>query len=80
VADYVQGALGRAVRVGRPRGLSGLPDAHAGPAFGTLAGLAQFAASDPMDLRQIIPAEQTVHRSPSTRLVGRLISALKSGY
>ena len=80
VADYVQGVLGRAVRIGRPRGLSGLPDAHAGPAFGTLAGLAQFAASGELDLRQIIPAEQTVHRASSSRLFGRLISAVKNGY
>ncbi|MET0270753.1 MAG: cell division protein FtsA, partial [Sphingomonas sp.] len=38
VADYAQGLLGRSVRVGRPRGLTGLPDAHSGPAFATLAG------------------------------------------
>src|SRR3546814_8029732 len=28
IADYVQQALGRAVRVGRPRGLTACPDAH----------------------------------------------------
>ena len=39
IADYAQGALGRAVRIGRPAGLSGLPDAHSGPAFAALAGL-----------------------------------------
>ena len=51
IADYAQGVLGRAVRIGRPRGLTGLPEAHSGPAFATLAGLALFAASDPVDLR-----------------------------
>src|SRR3546814_16710119 len=45
MADYAQGVLGRAVRVGRPK-LPGLPEAHGGPAFTTLAGLALFAASD----------------------------------
>ncbi|WP_129791624.1 cell division protein FtsA [Sphingosinicella sp. CPCC 101087] len=50
IADYAQGVLGRAVRVGRPS-MPGLPEAHSGPAFSTLAGLAQFAASDELDLR-----------------------------
>jgi cell division protein FtsA len=50
IADYAQGVLGRAVRVGRPA-MPGLPEAHSGPAFSTLAGLAQFAASDELDLR-----------------------------
>ena len=80
VADYVQGVLGRAVRVGRPRGLSGLPDAHAGPAFATLAGLAQFAASEQLDLRQIMPTQQAVHRAASGKLFGRLIAAIRTGY
>ncbi|MDB5698836.1 MAG: ftsA, partial [Alphaproteobacteria bacterium] len=34
IADYAQGVLGRAVRVGRPK-LPGLPEAHSGPAFST---------------------------------------------
>ncbi len=80
IADFVQGVLGRAVRIGRPRGLTGLPDAHSGPSFATLAGLAQFAASDPMDLRQIVPGEQTVHRAHPRNLVNRLIAAFRSGY
>src|SRR3546814_6555074 len=62
IADYVQQALGRAVRVGRPRGLTALPDAHSGPAFSTLAGLAFFAASDPIDLRSAVPADQMIHQ------------------
>ena len=45
IADYMQGVLGRAVRVGRPRTVPGLPDAHSGPAFSTLVGLALLAAS-----------------------------------
>ena len=50
IADYAQGVLGRAVRIGRPN-MPGLPEAHSGPAFSTLAGLALFAASDEVDLR-----------------------------
>ncbi len=50
VADFAQGLLGKNVRIGRPRGLTGLPDAQAGPAFATLAGLALFAAEDLPDL------------------------------
>jgi cell division protein FtsA len=80
VADYMQGVLGRAVRIGRPRGLSGLPDAHSGPAFATLAGLAQYAASDPVDLRAAIPDSQTVYRPSAVNMVQRLIAAFKSGY
>jgi len=80
IADYAQGVLGRAVRIGRPRGLTGLPEAHAGPAFATLAGLAQYAASDPVDLRQIVPEGQTVHRQSPVSIVQRLVAAFRSGY
>lgn len=80
IADYAQGVLGRAVRVGRPRGLAGLPDAHSGPAFATLAGLVQFAASNPLDLRQVQSNQQTIHRVSPTGMVQRLIAAFRSGY
>jgi cell division protein FtsA len=80
IADYAQGVLGRSVRVGRPRGLAGLPEAHSGPGFATLAGLVYFAASDPIDLRQLSPIHQTVVRSSATGLVNRLIAAFRSGY
>jgi len=81
IADYAQGVLGRSVRIGRPRGLTGLPDAHSGPAFATLAGLVQFAASDPIDLRRLSPVNpQTVIRPTPGNLVQRLISAFRSSY
>jgi cell division protein FtsA len=80
LADYVQGALGRAVRIGRPRNMTGLPDAHSGPGFATLAGLIHYAASDPVDLRAIVPAGQTVHRMPVGGFVSRMMAAFKSGY
>lgn len=79
LADYAQGVLGRAVRVGRPR-MAGLPEAHSGPAFATLAGLAQFAASDELDLRQVSAPEQLIHKATGGNVVQRLISAFRSGY
>jgi cell division protein FtsA len=79
IADYAQGVLGRSVRVGRPRTLSGLPDAHSGPGFATLVGLAQVAATNPAELRPFA-AEQAVHRPQPMGLVGKLIAAVKSGY
>ena len=79
IADYMQGVLGRTVRVGRPRTIAGLPDAHSGPAFSTLVGLAFLASGGSGDLRDI--ALGTTVRQPAAKgLVGRLISALKQGY
>ena len=79
IADYMQGVLGRTVRVGRPRTIPGLPDAHSGPAFSTLVGLARLASGGSGDLRDI--ALGTTIRQPASKgLVGRLISALKQGY
>ena len=80
IADYAQGVLGLSVRVGRPRGLAGLPDAHSGPAFATLAGLVQFAASDPLDLRQVPNGQTTVHRTSASSVVQRLMAAFRSSY
>jgi len=79
IADYMQGVLGRAVRVGRPRTITGLPDAHSGPAFTTLVGLAMLAADGTGDLRDIALG-QMVERKTNSGLIGRLVSALKQGY
>ncbi len=79
LADYVQGALGRAVRLGRPRGLNGLPEAHSGTGFATLAGLVHYAASDPLDLRSIA-SDQLVTRAAGGGLVKRLMAAFRYGY
>ena len=79
LADYMQGALGRAVRLGRPRGLNGLPDAHSGTGFATLAGLVHYAASDPMDLRSVA-ADQLVTRAAGGGLIKRLMAAFRYGY
>jgi len=83
IADYAQGVLGRAVRVGRPS-LPGLPEAHSGPAFTTLAGLALFAASDELDLGGASLPAPAPGRSPTNgsggNIVQRLIAAFRSGY
>jgi cell division protein FtsA len=80
IADYAQQALGSAVRVGRPKGLVAMPEAHSGPAFSTLAGLARFAAANPIDLRSIEPAHQMVTRSSPRAVFSRLIQAFRTNY
>ena len=79
IADYMQGVLGRTVRVGRPRTLAGLPDAHSGTAFATLVGLALLANSGSGDIRDIMLGAIT-QKKPARGLVGRLINAMKGGY
>lgn len=79
LADYMQAALGRAVRLGRPRGLNGLPEAHSGSGFATLAGLIHYAASDPLDLRSIA-TDQLVTRTAGGGLIKRLMAAFRYGY
>jgi cell division protein FtsA len=78
IADYMQGVLGRAVRVGRPRTLTGLPEAHGGPAFSTLVGLAIFAGSGAGDLRDI--AVNQGKSKSANGFIGKLFSALKQSY
>ncbi len=80
IADYAQGVLGRAVRMGRPRGLIGMPDAHSGTGFATLAGLVHYAASNPIDLRAYAQGPQVAHRLPTKGWLSRLVAAFKSGY
>jgi cell division protein FtsA len=79
IADYMQGVLGRAVRVGRPKTITGLPEAHSGPAFSTLVGLAQLAASGSGDIRDLALVG-VAQRKPATGMVGRLIAAMKGGF
>lgn len=79
MADYAQGVLGRAVRVGRPR-VPGLPEAHSGPAFATLVGLAQFAASSELDLRQASTPGSPAQKTAGGGVLQRMISAFRSGY
>jgi cell division protein FtsA len=79
IADYAQGVLGRAVRIGRPN-MPGLPEAHGGPAFSTLAGLVQFAASDELDLRGGFAAPGGTEEKAGGNLLQRLIATFKTQY
>jgi len=66
------------VRVGRPKQITGLPDAHSGPAFSTLVGLALLAASGRGDIRDI---GGSIVKTPAAKgVIGRLIQAMKGGY
>jgi len=78
IADYMQGVLGRSVRVGRPKQITGLPDAHSGPAFSTLVGLAMLASSGTGDIRDLAlgPLAQ---KKPASGMFGRLFTAMKGG-
>jgi cell division protein FtsA len=78
IADYMQGVLGRSVRIGRPRTLAGLPEAHSGPAFSTLVGLTLLGGSSSSDIRDI--ALGTLIRQPAPKgVLGRLVAAIKGG-
>lgn len=77
LADFAQGALGRPVRIGRPTMLKGLPEAHATPGFSTLAGLVQYAAADPMDIRSIGPTRTRGGSESWLGWVTRILRAIK---
>jgi len=77
IADYMQGVLGRAVRVGRPRQITGLPDAHSGPAFSALVGLAMLGHGGNRDIRDIALGTVSERKKPSAGLLGRLLTAMK---
>jgi len=80
IADYAQSALGRTVRIGRPTGLSALPEAHSGPAFAGLAGLALYAAQESVDLRFMSGSHQNVHKYGGSAMFGRLLSAIRGNF
>lgn len=81
MADFMQGALGQPVRLGRPPQLPGMPEAHHAPGFATLAGLCLYAAEDPVDIRAVGGGRASTYRgvvresgwiAPLTRLVRML--------
>jgi len=77
VAEFVQSALGRPVRIGKPTSLRGLPEAHATPGFATLSGLCLYAAEDPIDIRSFGSDLQHVTRYSGLETIGRLYRAAK---
>ncbi len=82
MAEFMQGALGQAVRLGRPPQLTGMPEAHHAPGFATLAGLCLYAAEDPVDIRAVGAGRGGVYsglieQSGVMALAQRLFRALK---
>jgi cell division protein FtsA len=82
MADFMQGALGQPVRLGRPPQLAGMPEAHHAPGFATLAGLCLYAADDPVDIRAVGARRGGVYKAFTREsgvmpLAMRLLRALK---
>lgn len=82
MADFMQGAFGQPVRLGRPPQLTGMPEAHHAPGFATLAGLCLYAADDPVDIRAVGSGRAGVYRAFTREsgvggLVARLFRALR---
>jgi cell division protein FtsA len=80
IVDFAQGVLGRSVRLGRPRGLTGLPEAQAGCAFSTLAGLALYAGSGVEDIMNVAQPRAAVHqvRSGAKGPLQRMVALLRA--
>ncbi len=76
IADYAQGVLARNVRIGRPHGLSGLPDAQSTAAFATLAGLTLYAGRPRFDLARM-PLRAARNNSPDTEPSSAFFRLLK---
>ncbi|MFY8047634.1 MAG: cell division protein FtsA [Erythrobacter sp.] len=85
MADFMQGALGQPVRLGRPPQLPGMPEAHHAPGFATLAGLCLYAAEDPVDIRAVGAGRSGTYRGV-VRATGwmetvmRLVRALRENF
>ncbi|MCV0382462.1 MAG: cell division protein FtsA [Erythrobacter sp.] len=77
IADYMQVALGRPVRIGKAADLSGLPEAHATPGFATLAGLCLYAADDPVDIRSVGPSAPESHGYGTGAIIARVMRAVR---
>ena len=77
IAEFLQSALGRPVRVGKPPALRGLGEANATPSFVTLAGLCLYAADDPVDIRSIGPKHTATTRYTGVGLVNRVVRAMR---
>jgi len=80
LADHMQAALGRMVRIGRPTELAGLPEAHSGPAFSTLAGLALHAVSNPHDLRLGLQGSDSAMKTAETGVIARILQAVRENF
>lgn len=77
IAEYMQGALGRPVRIGTPPDLRGLGDLVRNPAFASLVGLCLYAAEDPVDIRSVSSKYQDVIKPGGMGLVSRIWHAAR---
>ncbi len=80
IAEHIQAALGRTVRIGRPTGLAGLPEAHSGPAFTTLVGLVRYAASGVVDLKKSYDPAQDYDGASAVGLFERIKRAIRENF
>jgi cell division protein FtsA len=76
IADFAQGLLGRQCRVGRPKGLLGLPEAQSGSAFATLAGLVLYGAEPRDDL--LAGGQGAASGRQSRSAFGRMFDVLRA--
>ncbi len=77
ISDYAAAVLRCNVRVGRPRGLAGLPAAQEGPAFAALAGLVLWSLGDSGDIwHQPQPGERATPKRGLTGVFEKLWGSL----
>ncbi len=80
IAEHMQAALGRAVRIGKATGIIGIPEAHSGPAFSTLAGLVLYAASSRVDLQSQSDGADGVMDGGMPSLFERIMRAIRDNF
>lgn len=76
VPEIARQILNKRIRVGRPRGVTGLADATTGPAFSACAGLLSFAVDDRGDSRGVT----TLRAGTGNGLFGRLGGWLRENF
>ncbi|NJM51516.1 MAG: cell division protein FtsA [Sphingomonadales bacterium] len=80
IAEHFQAALGRAVRIGKPKGVSGVPEAHSGPAFSALIGLVRYMASDRIDLKGPLDAGDDYADGAALGIIERIKRAIRENF
>jgi cell division protein FtsA len=71
IREFAQTALMKSVRIGKPTGIRGIPEAISGPAFSTLVGMVLYAANEPDDARRTpapAPAGAALPKNPIERM------------
>jgi cell division protein FtsA len=80
IAEHVQAALGRTVRIGKPAGISGIPEAHSGPAFSTLVGLVRYMASDRADLAALLNNDGGIATGSALGIIERIKRVIRDNF